>query len=269
MYIKSILLAASIALFMGCNGGNSSEGYASEAAMDKVAIHNVAETSQAETTTSVIERKLIKDGRVEFETDNLETTRNTIYEAIKTYKAYVASDQAYNYPGRMSQTISVRMPAEHFDTFLADATTGVTKFDSKDINIRDVTEEFLDVEARLKTKKELEARYLELLKKAQNVKDILEIERELGQLRSDIESVEGRLKYLENQVAMSTLNITFYKTVDTETEFGKKFQNGFKNGWENLIWFFVGLVNLWPFILFGLIAVTIILVMRKRKKNRG
>lgn len=62
---------------------------------------------------------------------------------------------------------------------LIDATKGVDKFDHKNIEVKDVTEEFLDVKARLKTKKELEDRYIDLLKKANNIKEILEIETRL------------------------------------------------------------------------------------------
>ena len=74
------------------------------------------------------------------------------------------------------------------------------------IDSQDVTEEYIDITARLKTKKELEARYLELLKKANKVEEIVSIEKEIGNLRSDIESIEGRLRYINNAVAYSTLD---------------------------------------------------------------
>ena len=214
-----------------------------------------------------IERKLIKEGHLAFETDNLSTTRKTIFDAVDKYQGYVSSDQEYSSPGRKSNTITIHVPADNFDKFLNDATQGVKKFDSKDVNIKDVTEEFLDIEARLKTKKELELRYLDLLKQAKNVIEILEIENQIGQLRSDIESIEGRLKYLENKVSYSTLTMTFYESIPNHIEFGEKFKNGFKNGWNNFIWFFVGLTNLWPFILIGIIFLIGILVYVRRKKK--
>ena len=216
--------------------------------------------------TETIERKLIKEGRVEFETDNLNTTRKTIFEAVNKYKGYVSYDQEYKSPGRNSNTIMVRVPASNFDNFLNDATQGVEKFDSKEINVKDVTEEFVDIQARLKTKKELEQRYIELLEDAKNVTEILEIERQAGQLRSEIESIEGRLNYLQDQVSFSTLTMTFFETVPNETEFAQKFKNGFSNGWDNLIWFFVLLTNIWPFIVIGLVLVFGIRAHRRRKK---
>jgi hypothetical protein len=212
-----------------------------------------------------VERKLIKEGRVEFETDNINSTRKLIFESIEKYKGYTSSDQEYKSVGRISNTIVIRVPAKSFDLLLNDATKGVTKFDSKNIEVKDVTEEFLDIQARLKTKKELEIRYLELLKKANNVTEILEVEKQVGQLRSEIESIEGRLKYLKSKISLSTLTMTFYQSVPNETEFGNKFKNGFKNGWDNLIWFFVILTNIWPFILIGIGLIFGIRMWKKRK----
>lgn len=215
--------------------------------------------------SQVAERKLIKEGRVEFESTSLNATRETIFEAINRYNGYISSDQERNLPGRKSNTIIIRVPANDFDNLLIDATQGVDKFESKAIDIKDVTEEFLDVEARLKTKKELEQRFIELLKEAKNVTEILEIEKQIGLLRSDIESIEGRLKYLQDQVSYSTLTMTFYERIPNETEFGLKFKNGLNNGWGNLIWFFVLLTNIWPFILIGFGLLFGIRIYRRKK----
>lgn len=214
-----------------------------------------------------VERKLIKKGSVTFETEDISSTRKLIFDSIKKYGAYTSSDQANNLLGRISNTIIIRVPAEKFDLLLNEATKDVTKFDNKKIEVKDVTEEFLDIEARVKTKKELENRYLELLEKANSVTEILEVEKQAGQLRAEIESIEGRLKYLESQVSLSTLSISFYKNVRNKTEFRKKFKDGFKNGWENLILFFVFLTNIWPFILIG---IGLIFGFKMwRKKNKG
>lgn len=202
-----------------------------------------------------VDRKLIKEGRVEFESQQLNITRKSITQAVEKHQAYVSSDQEFKSSDRISNTIIIRIPAEAFDTFLNDATKGVEKFDSKNITVRDVTEEFVDVEARLETKKELEIRFLDLLKQAKSVSEVLEIEVQIGELRADIESIEGRLNYLKNQVSFSTLTMTFYESIPHQTEFGKMFNNGFRNGWNNLILFFVMLTNIWPFILLGLIVV--------------
>ncbi|MFY0673872.1 MAG: DUF4349 domain-containing protein [Bacteroidia bacterium] len=213
------------------------------------------------------ERKLIKEGEVEFETNDLNETRTTILKAVNKYDGYVSSDQEYNYSGKKSNTLKIRVPSKNFDNFLNEATKGVEKFDDKVIEVKDVTEEFLDVEARLKTKKELEQRYIELLKEANNVIEVLEIEKQIGLLRSEIESIEGRLKYLQDRVSFSTLAVTFYELTAEEKGYGSKFSRGFSNGWENLVLFFVALVNIWPFILITIGIVLGIRLYRKRSNR--
>ena len=95
----------------------------------------------------------------------------------------------------------IRVPADRFDELLLIIEPLASKIESKNINTQDVTEEFIDVETRLKTKKELETRYLEILKQAKTVTDIISIESQIATVRSEIESMEGRINYLKNQVS--------------------------------------------------------------------
>jgi uncharacterized DUF497 family protein len=227
----------------------------------------VTETTEEPSKTQKIERMLIKEAYIDFETNDLDLSRNNIVEVTKKYKGYIASDRTNNLSNKNNTTIVVRIPSVDFDSFLYDATKSIENFDRKDIDVKDVTEEFLDVQARLKTKKELESRLLTLVKQSSKIADIIEIEKQLTELRSDIESIEGRLKYLQSQVSMSTLTITFYKQVPNVASFGQKFINGFHNGWEYLIWFFVILTNIWPFILLSVLLVITIKWYKKRKNN--
>lgn len=221
------------------------------------------EQSQSNQNELNSQRKLIKTGNVSFETKDLDKTRKIIVDLVNQYNGYIASDNEYKSSDRISTTISTRIPAEKFDVILSEIAKGVEKFDSKNIRISDVTEQFLDVEARLKTKKTLEKKYLEILKKAKTVREILDVERELGKLRADIESTEGRLKYLQNQVSFSTLSITFYKqTSASETSFIGQISKAFKTGFENVKDFFLYLINIWPFII---ILFLLFFYLRKRR----
>lgn len=213
-------------------------------------------------------RKLIKTGSVSFQVEDLTDTKTKIKKAVKKYKAYISSEDEDSYSDKISVNISIRVPFKDFDNLLADISKGVESFDSKNISVSDVTEEFVDITARIKTKKELENRYHELLEKANTVGEILEIEREIADLRSDIESFEGRLKYLKSQVSFSTLSISFYKSTPTNNKFNNKFSDGFGNGWDNFIWFFVFLSNLWPFILI-VFTIVFFVVRRERRKRKN
>lgn len=260
--IRILAFLLLVAIF-GCEPGNRPDNF--EGGSDRT--EKMMVTPATDDQMQELQRKLIKEGRVEFETEDIKITRQTVFRAVRKYKGYVSSDQEFKSPGRTSNTLVIRVPAEHYDDLLRDATVGVEKFDFREIDVKDVTEEFLDIEARLKTKKELEARFLELLKQAKTVSEVVEIEKQINTLRSDIESIEGRLKYLQNQVALSTLTMTFYENTPVYTEFSREFKEGFRNGWNNLIWFFVFLTNIWPFVLLGLVLLIVVKVYRSRRKK--
>ncbi len=223
---------------------------------------------QTELQAEIAERKLIKEGQIKFETSDISATRQIVFEAVKKCKAYISSDQESTFSGSRKNTLIICVPAKNFDNLLQEATLGVEKFMVKTIKIKDVTEEFIDIEARLRTKKELEKRYITLLNRANNVKEVLAVEQQIGQLQADIESIEGRLKYLQNKVSFSTLNMEIYETFPTKTTgFASKFTTGFKDGWERFILFFVMLTHIWPFIIIGIGLVASFKIYRKKKKT--
>jgi|APTNR8051073442_1049403.scaffolds.fasta_scaffold00869_6 hypothetical protein len=220
---------------------------------------------EAQNSSKPVERKIIKEGSITFETDDLQATRQLILTAVAESGGYLAQDNAYNEYDRIQHQLVLRIPADKFDSLLNKISASAKKLDSKNISAQDVTEEFIDVQARLKTKKELEKRYLELLKQAKKVDEILNIEREIGTLRSDIESIEGRLKYLTDKVSFGTLTVTYYQKITASFGFGSKFNQALRNGWTNLGWVAIGFTSLWPFIVLGLVLFFVIRRMRRRK----
>lgn len=261
-----ILVVCLTTVFYSCNQSSDSGDYSADESVVETA-SKLDAMVEPEKALENVDRKLIKEGFLEFETKDLNKTRQNIAKAVQRYKGYTSTDQEFTSPGKVSITINVRIPSQYFDTALAEIVKDVKKFDRKEVFIKDVTEEFMDIEARLKTKKELEARYLELLKQTGKINEIMEIERELSQLRSDVESIEGRYKYLSNQVVYSTLNITFYKTSPIYVSVGNKIAEGFAAGWNNLMLFFVFLVNLWPFLI--IIAAVVFWRIRYKKQKKA
>ncbi len=266
---KIILFLSIILLIVSCGNSNEKMNFG-DAKMVESMQFDAATSRKSKTTNQQLkkpqvnsQRKLIKTGNITFETKDIDVTRRIIIDLVNQNNGYVASDNQYKSDDRVSVTISIRIPADKFDSILDEIAKGVEKFDSKNIRISDVTEQFLDIEARLKTKKTLELKYLEILKRARTVREILDVERELGKLRSDIESTERRLKYLQNQVSFSTLNITFYKQNSTsEASFIGKVSKAFKTGFENIKDFFLYMINIWPFII---ILFLVFFYLRKRR----
>lgn len=271
--MKNIVVLTLSLLVLGCSSNNrevasESTGMAGSY-MDKAAPPALSEPVNDNTSPSTpIERKLIVMGNVRFRTGDLKKTNEEVLKLVEKYKGYIASQNESNSEYSIDQTIEVRIPSKDFTAFLKDIDKQSAHFDHKNINTQDVTEEYIDVEARIKTKKELEARYLEILKKANSVKEMMEVEAQLNQVRAEIESIEGRLKYLQNQTSFSTLTINFYQLTTKFRGFGYRFGEEVKQGWNGFIGFLLMLVRLWPFLF---IVLPIVVLVRKwwRKRKLG
>lgn len=218
-----------------------------------------------------IETKIIKSGNLRFPTDDLEETYGQVQSAVKKYNALIKNDSQTNNDYQFSRTINIRIPSEHFDAFITDISKGVKYFDVKEISSQDVTEEYIDVASRIKTKKVLEERYLELLKKANKVSEMLEIEEQLSEIREEIEAKEGRLKYLQNKVSMSTLDIAFYRPIaqggKATVSYGGRIGNAIISGFNEISNFFISLLGIWPVIV-TLVVLFILIKKRFKRKNK-
>jgi hypothetical protein len=228
-----------------------------------------ADNTEVTQDNPVTERRIIKEGEIAFETSNSAETKEIISKSVSEFKGYISNDNVFDYKDKVEYRITIRVPSDKFELLLERISKTAQKLDSKNINALDVTEEFIDIEARIKTKKELENRYKELLKQANKVEEILTIEKEIGNLRTEIESIEGRLKYLKDKVSFSTLTVVFYERTSSSFGFHSKFGQAIQNGWTNLLWFFVSLTNLWPFILIGLAIIIIYRRLNGRNKKKN
>ena len=238
-------------------------------ASDAYAVADTAATVQENVEQKNIEQKIIKNGDIRFETNDLGATYNQMITAVKKHNAIIQNDTEGKEYGSIFRRITVRVPSKSFDLFLSDISKGVSYFDNKEISSQDVTEEYIDTDARLKAKKILETRYLELLKKANKVSEMLEIEAQLSSIREEIEAKEGQLRYMQNRVSMSTINIEFYKTVAVEegitVSYGSKIWNAITSGFNSISSFFIELLSIWPFLI---ILAAVIYYIRKRLKKK-
>ncbi|MFH7011657.1 DUF4349 domain-containing protein [Flavobacterium sp. FlaQc-52] len=216
-----------------------------------------------------IPQKIIRQATLRFETSDLESTFEQIQKAIKDNKGSVQNDTEEKGYGTASRNITVRVPSQNFDAFLQSISKGVSYFDTKQISSDDVTTEYIDLDSRLKTKRKLETRYLEILQRATKISEILEIEKQISAIREEIEAKEGQLKYLESRVSESTFYIEFYKTTaereGVKVSYGSKILNAIKSGFFELSGLFIWIISVWPFILlFGVLGYYI----RRRFKRK-
>lgn len=216
-----------------------------------------------------IKQKLIKESYLHFETKNLDTTYNQIVRYITANGGFIQSDQSSKRYRELNRRLVIRVPTENFTKTIDAISSNVGYFDTKNISSKDVTEEFIDLEARLKAKKTLEERYLQLLAKAKNVKELLDIERELSKIREEIEAKQGRLNYLQNRVSQSTLTVEFYKVTAENgitVSYGSKMLNAVRSGFNSLSSFVLGLLYIWPYLI--IVAILTYYIRKKWKQKR-
>lgn len=273
---NSALLLLIVLLFITCKNSDANTIEFTNLSDSKMNLTSSLQTKKSfsnnETSNTVskepISRKLIKNGNVVFETADLEKTKANIEHLVQKFDGYISSDSKNEYDNKINYYLNIRIPAQYFDSILKGISNQITKFDSKEVTISDVTEEFLDIESRLNNKKELEKRYLEILQQSKSVEDILNVERELGKLREEIEATEGRLNYLSNQVSFSTLSVSFYKKVSNETSFLGKIGESFTNGFDNFKSFLLFVITVWPFVIVIPISYFLFKKWRLRKLQK-
>ena len=220
------------------------------------------------------DKKIIKDASIGVEVEDFEEYTNYLDSLIKKLKGYISSDNLIKNEYYIRSDITIRIPSGNFEQFIDGLEYGTESLQYKNISARDVTEEFIDIEARLKTKKEVEKRYIQLLSKAINIKEILEVEEKLRVIREEIESVEGRLKYLKSQVSFSTINLSITQNFEYRYQ-PKKSKNFFQRlvksldkGWKGLIVFILFLFRIWPFLLIVAAIIYYIRYIKRKKKSK-
>jgi hypothetical protein len=220
-----------------------------------------------------IEKKIIRNGNLTLRSENLAKSRTRLDSLAKIIGGYIASETYNDNERQLSYNVSYRIPAGVLDSFLVSVESGGDRLEHKSINARDITEQYYDVKIRLKNERKVEQRYLELLNRARSVKDILEIEEKLGRVRQEIESKEGRLRYLDNQVGYSTITVYLYQNKDIKYEpeeregFGQRLAKSLHHGWLGFVNVILFFLKLWPLWLMAFLSWRLIIWLRRRAKN--
>ncbi|HRZ41289.1 MAG TPA: DUF4349 domain-containing protein [Bacteroidales bacterium] len=221
-----------------------------------------------------IERKIIKDGRLEVEVGDLAEEKRKLDTLVAKMGAWYSNEQLFNESRQTTIGLIIRIPADRFEPFIAAIEQGGGKIIAKSIEARDVTEEYIDLETRLANKRNYMLRYQELLKSARNVKDILEIQENIRQLQEEIESTQGRLQYLSKQVSYSTLTLSISQpkpysySPDERAKPSEKIRQSLFGGWYAFVDFVYILLYNWVLILLVLAAATLWLIRRRRNRHR-
>lgn len=252
----------------GSEGYNEQSVAADEMEMTTEADYAEDQTATDNGTVELAERKIIRTAEMRMKVSDFQESNAKVEQLIANNQAYIANSQFNNNTYQLEQQLSIRVPPKQFDALIKAIEKEAIYVNFKNISATDVSEEYLDIETRLRTKKEVRDRYEEILRnKAKTVKDVLAAEEAIRVIQEEIESKEGRLRYLKNQIGYSTINLSLYEEIPYEKEpnivreaYSSKFWQSLKMGWHTILDVILGLATIWPILL----IVGLLIWQRKR-----
>jgi hypothetical protein len=225
-------------------------------------------------------RMIIHQAQLQLNVKDFEKAEQNIEKKVNEYGGYIVESNVYREDEKsVSGNITVRIPEKHFQKFLTATEGEAAEIIERMVTGQDVTEQYVDLESRVKSKRAVEARLLDFMSDAEKTEDLLKISSDLAIIQEEIEVIVGKMNYLENQTSYSTVEISMFenrvivpgldnKDLDTWDKTKKQLAtstNFLLAAGSGLIVFIIG--NLPIFILILLIGLGVYLTfVRKRGK---
>lgn len=173
----------------------------------KLGLKSASAFDQPKSILVAIQRKLIRIASIVLQVEDVPRVVQQVKRVAESLNGYVASLSQSQIDERRSASITIRVPSERYSEALIQL-QALGRVVNLSERAQDVTEEFIDIDARLRNLKRSEEHLLTLLKRSAKVSELLSVEKELANRRSEIERLEGRLRYLSHQTALSTIDVT-------------------------------------------------------------
>ena len=274
MKIFKILILLFTFLIFSCSSETETGGFPESkmSISSEMAMMEDMRISVPPTSLGNEEKKIQRNANISIEVKNLDESIDKLNEIILLFNAEIISSNKGGIDfGQPYANIRIRVLSGNLDSAINEFKKLSTKIISENVYTNDVTEEFIDTEARLKIMKSTEDRFNSLLLKSETVEEIIQVEKELMRIRGDIESLEGRLNYLSKTTDTSEINLNLNEQIPITGE-SWKINDSFTSALQNLSsfakWFADFIINIIVFIPAILIITLIIIFLRKFIKNR-
>ncbi len=287
------LAAVCCLLFAACSSGmsgaDSHESYPSYGSNSKESFYNAAPGDPEDAPSADIQmplnRKVIRNAELRVETLEFDSMLTAMRNKVAELGGYVQSDsvsgRSYGNTGLRSAHTVVRVPAERLDEFLT-AVDGLGNVISREEGVDDVTDTYVDTEARLSSLRTEYQTLLDLLAKAEDLEDIITLQDRLSEVRYNIESYEAKLRSYDSLIAYSTVTLTINEvereTAIVEESFGDEVSRRFSESLEDVgdgfkacaAWFIGNLPTILVLLILfvGLPLLIIFICVRSARKRR-
>ena len=272
-FVVALILAGT-----GSNGELSVESYSERDYGDEEAMIAPSKEGSSGTTASSkeqeIDKKIIKTGSLDLVVKKVSDAVNQITIIAVKKEGFVSNSKIYTSEDKTQYgTITIRVPVKYFEETINELKAIAEIVEEESISGVDVTEEFIDLQSRLKNLKIEEAQYQKIVQRAWEIEDVLNATEYLFDTREDIERIEGRIKYLENLTDLST--ISAYLSEEPRIEipvYAWKPLIVIKNALRSMIGFWQVMVNIliWLIIFLvplGIVAWVIVKIVKKIRKK--
>jgi len=231
--LSVVLLALTLSACSASSGGSQSKtesmsvavksdnGAANEARPAAEAQQQTSKETGSGTTGGVkqsgengFNRKLIYTGSMSLQVKDYEASQKQLRELVAGAGAYILNFSESSSKSEIGGTFTIKVEAGGFISLL-DGIETISKAKQRNVQGQDVTEEYVDLTARLKAKETVEERLLAFMTKAEKSEDLLAFSKELGAVQEEIERIKGRMRYLDQNVAYSTIEVRLVQPLDT------------------------------------------------------
>jgi hypothetical protein len=174
---------------------------------------SLTDADTAAAAAEAADRKIIRNANLTMEVNSTAEAQQRVTAVAESHGGFVVTSESRQReaaePAQRTLDIKlvVRVPAARFGTALEQIRGLANNLREENVAGQDVTEEFIDLEARIKTQRALEVQFLEIMKQARTVADAMEVQRQISGVRTDIEKLEGRKRFLENRASLSTITV--------------------------------------------------------------
>jgi hypothetical protein len=215
------------------------------------------------------ERVVIYNAQLSLEANDIQGTLQKIRALAEGYGGYVASSSRSTYGVQARADIAIRVPKDKFQAAIQQIETYGKVLDEGTTS-EDITQQYIDLKARLKNMQRQEERLLEILDMAKTVDEVLRVESELERVRGEIDSLQGQINYLEGNVEMSLISVTLTEPAPPFTPPGMDWTDTLEIAIMGLFTVLRGMiilvVSLIPVVV---VSVPIYYLYKRRKQQRA
>ncbi|MWV44086.1 DUF4349 domain-containing protein [Paenibacillus sp. HJL G12] len=230
--------------------------------------------------SSGLNKKLMYKANIVMEISDYNQSQSEVRNMVALAGGYIVNFSETQSISEKGGTFVIKVPATGFSPFLSSLEKIKHVNLQRSIEGQDVTEEYVDLESRLKAKQVMEEQYVAFMKKATKTNDLVSFANELERIQTEIEQIKGRMRYINQNVSYSTVEIRIYEEIkepakekekSIQTPLGKRASSAFQGSIDVvtlvLQWIVVILSGSLPILIVAAIVLLVIWLVRKSRRR--